>query len=125
MKQLVARLREQIPGEEMGAKEMRDALSTLKVEESEATAAAAAPAAASAPAAADEGGGTPAQEVSLACAFCGRPPEELGMPKFQVCPRRAAANLPATYICGPDCPANPAAWWKHNRWQKELDMQEV
>ena len=37
------------------------------------------------------------------------------MPKLQVCPRCAAENLPATYICGPDCPANPAAWRPRKR----------
>ena len=118
VKHLVARLRAEQPGLGAEARLVREALGALE-RESEA---AAAPAAASAPATADEGGGAPSPAAqSLACAFCGRPPEELGVPKFQVCPRCAAAKLPATYICGPDCPANPAAWRKHNKWHKELE----
>ena len=123
VKPLVARLQAEQPGLGAEARLVREALGALELESEAAAAPAAAPAAASAPATADEGGGTPAQEVSLACAFCGRPPEELGVPKLQVCPRCAAENLPATYICGPDCPANPAAWRKHNKWHKELEKR--
>ena len=56
--------------------------------------------------------------VSLACIGCGRQPWQLGKKKFQVCPWCAKANLPATFLCGPDCPANP--WPEHKKWHKEL-----
>ena len=83
VKHLVARLRAEQPGLGAEARLVREALGALERESEAATAPAAAPAAASAPATAAEGaGGAPLQGVSLLCAFCGRSPEELGVPPY-------------------------------------------
>lgn len=73
---LVAKLREQMPGEEVGAKEVREVLSALKAE-SEATAT-------GAPAAV-EIGGTPSQDAAPEYPGCGRLPRELGKDNVQEC----------------------------------------
>ena len=110
VERLVTKLREQRPDLDAGAEQVGEALRALEAEESEATAAAA-------PAAADEGaGGAPPLGVSLACVGCGRQPWQLGKKKFQVCPLCAKAKLPATFLCGTDCPANP--WPEHKKWHK-------
>ena len=84
-KPLLAKLREQQPDLAAGNKEVREALATLKAEESKPTEAAAAaptaeaaPPAAAATMAAGEGGAQPDVAISLACFGCGRLPSEMG-----------------------------------------------
>ena len=77
VKPLLAKLREQQPDLGAGTREVREALTALKAEESESAKAAAAQPAADeggAPPAAGEGGAPPNVALSLACVGCGRLP---------------------------------------------------
>eukprot|EP00964_Phaeocystis_antarctica_P018712 scaffold10329_cov65-Phaeocystis_antarctica.AAC.3 len=93
-KPLLAKLREQQPDLGAGNKEVREALTALKVESkaTEATAAAppaaAAPLVAAPPPAADVGGVPSSVAISLACFGCARLPSEMGdgREKHEVCP---------------------------------------
>jgi len=131
-KPLLAKLRVQQPDLAAGNKEVREALATLKAEESKPTeAAAAAPTAAAAPPAAaatmaaGEGGAPPDVAISLACFGCGRLPSEMGdgREKHPVCPICRKLKIPTTYWCCVDCPANPAAWERHTPVHKAVRRQ--
>ena len=105
-KPLLAKLREQQPDLAAGNKEVREALATLKAEESKTPedAAAAAPAAAAPPAATDVA-------ISLACFGCGRLPSEMGdgREKHPVCPICRKLKVPTTYWCCVNCPGTPTS----------------
>ena len=133
-KPLLAKLREQQPDLEVGTKEVRQALTAVKAEESEAKAAAesearaaaeskAAKVAAAAPAA-DEGVAPSHVALSLACIGCARLPSDMDdeREKHPICDMCRDEKLPTTYLCGDDCPANPGAWQLHGVFHKELRM---
>ena len=131
-KPLLAKLREQQPDLEVGTKEVRQALTAVKAEESEAKAAAesearaaaeskAAKVAAAAPAA-DEGVAPSHVALSLACIGCARLPSDMDdeREKHPICDMCRDEKLPTTYLCGDDCPANPGAWQLHGVFHKKL-----
>ena len=111
-KPLLAKLREQQP--ELGAatKEVREALAALKAESEAAKAAAAAP-----PATNESGAPLPVA-LSLACIGCARLPSDMGddREKHPICDKCRDEKLPTTYLCGVNCPANPAAWLLTRSW---------
>ena len=129
-KPLLAKLREQQPDLAVGNKEVREALTALKAEESKAMkAAAAAPPAASKPpataAATGEGDAPFGVALSLACFGCGRLPSEMGdgREKHPSCPICRKLKLPTTYWCDLNCPGNPAAWKRHTVLHKQVRQQ--
>ena len=128
-KPLLAKLREQQPDLAAGNKEVREALTALKAEESKA-AAAAPPAAAKPPAAAaatGDGGAPFGVALSLACFGCGRLPSEMGdgREKHPVCPTCRELRVPTTYWCAVNCPANPGgAWAKHTGYHKAMTRRK-
>ena len=126
-KPLLAKLREQQPDLEVGNKEVREALTAVKAEESEAKAAAESEAAkaAAVPSAANEGGAPSPVALSLACIGCARLPSDMGdgREKHPICDMCRDQKLQTTYLCGDDCPANPGAWELHGAFHKELKKQ--
>ena len=126
-KPLLAKLREQQPGLGAGNKEVREALTALKVESEATEAAAAAPPAAAAPSAAGEGGAPRNASLppSLACFGCARLPSEMGdgREKHPVCPICVKLKVPTTYWCCVNCPGNPAAWRRHAPHHKAVRRQ--
>eukprot|EP00964_Phaeocystis_antarctica_P023100 scaffold12898_cov36-Phaeocystis_antarctica.AAC.1 len=99
LKPLLAKLREQQPDLGAATREVREALTALKAEESEAAKAAAAQPAANEgvpPPVADEGGAPPNVAVSLACVGCGRLPSEMDdeREKHSVCHKCRKLKLP-------------------------------
>eukprot|EP00964_Phaeocystis_antarctica_P040910 scaffold23416_cov51-Phaeocystis_antarctica.AAC.1 len=138
LKPLLAKLREQQPDLGACTKEVREALTALKAEESEAAKAAAAqpvadegaqPAAdeGDLPAAADEGGAPPNVAVSLACVGCGRLPSEMDdeREKHPLCRKCRKLKLPTTYWCCVNCPGNPGASQLHVAYHKEEKRERV
>ena len=136
LKPLLAKLREQQPGLRAGTREVREALTALKAEESEAAKAAAAQPTADEgipPAAdendaspvADESGAPPNVAVSLACVGCGRLPSEMDdeREKHPVCHKCRKLKLPTTYWCCVNCPGNPGASQLHVAYHKEEKKQ--
>jgi tetratricopeptide (TPR) repeat protein len=123
-KPLLAKLREQQPDLGAGNKEVREALTALKVESEATEAAAAAPPAAAAPSAAGEGGAPPNASLapSLACFGCARLPSEMGdgREKHPVCPICVKLKVPTTYWCCVNCPGNPGAWKRHAPYHKAV-----
>ena len=119
-KPLLAKLREQQPDLGAATKEVRVALAALKAESEAAEAAAAAPPAAeaAAPSAADEGGAPSNAALSLACIGCARLPSDMDdeREKHPICDKCRDEKLPTTYLCGVNCPANPAAWLLTRSW---------
>ena len=134
-KPLLAKLREQQPDLEVGTKEVRQALTAVKAEESEAKAAAESEAraaaeseadkSAAAPPAADEGGAPSPAALSLACIGCARLPSDMDdeREKHPICGMCRDEKLPTTYLCGKNCPANPGAWDMHGAFHKKLRKQ--
>ena len=136
LKPLLAKLREQQPDLGAGTREVREALTALKAEESEAAKAAASQPAASeglppaaneggAPPPADEGGALPNVALSLACVGCGRLPSDMDdeREKHPVCHKCRKLKLPTTYWCGVNCPGNPGASQLHVAYHKEEKKQ--
>eukprot|EP00964_Phaeocystis_antarctica_P019067 scaffold10519_cov58-Phaeocystis_antarctica.AAC.1 len=105
LKPLLAKLREQQPDLGAATREVREALTALKAEESEAAKAAAAQPIANEGmlSAADEGGANapPNAAVSLACVGCGRLPSDMEdeREKHSVCHKCRKLKLPTTYWC--------------------------
>ena len=129
-KPLLAKLREQQPDLGAGTREVREALTALKAEESEAAKAAAAQPAADendASPVADESGAPPNVAVSLACVGCGRLPSEMNdeREKHAVCRKCRKLKLPTTYWCCVDCPGNPVASQLHVAYHKEEKKHRV
>ena len=121
VKHLVARLRAEQPGLGAEARLVREALGALEQESKAAAAPAAAPAAP-----ADEGGGTPAQDVSLLCVGCGRHPSAEGRVKWPSCRYCVNLKLVTSYWCGKKCPAGRGPWKQHTKWHEELKkLQEI
>eukprot|EP00964_Phaeocystis_antarctica_P008015 scaffold4307_cov67-Phaeocystis_antarctica.AAC.4 len=128
-KPLLAKLQEQRPDLGAGNREVREALTQLKVE-SEATEAATAtppaavpPPAAVLPAAGEGGAPLPASLApSLACFGCARLPSEMGddRVKHPVCPKCVELKVPTTYWCCVNCPGNPGAWKRHAVYHKAV-----
>ena len=130
LKPLLAKLREQQPDLGAGTREVREALTALKAEESEAAKAAAAQPAADendASPVADESGAPPNVAVSLACVGCGRLPSEMDdeREKHAVCRKCRKLKLPTTYWCCVDCPGNPVASQLHVAYHKEEKKHRV
>ena len=132
LKPLLAKLQEQQPDLGAATREVREALTALKAEESEAAKAAAAQPAAdkvvppaadegNAPPVANEGGAPPNVAVSLACVGCGRLPSDMDdeREKHPVCRKCVKLKLPTTYWCCINCPGNPEASQLHVAYHKE------
>ena len=121
VKPLLAGLRAQQPDLKTGSKEVREALTALKVEsEAESAAAADVDDNDDAPPAINEGGAPSHAEPSLACVGCARMPSEMGdgREKHPVCPKCVKLKLPTTYFCSVECPGNPVAWNVHAKYHK-------
>eukprot|EP00964_Phaeocystis_antarctica_P050013 scaffold28967_cov66-Phaeocystis_antarctica.AAC.7 len=116
-KPLLAKLREQQPDLRSPTKEVREALKVLKAESE---AAAAPPAAA--PPAAEESVAPSNAALSLACIGCARLPSDMDdeREKHPICDKCRDEQLPTTYLCGVNCPANPGAWELHGVFHKKL-----
>ena len=122
-KPLLAKLRAQQPDLGAGTKEVREALTVLKAE-SEAAKAAAAQSAANerVPPVANEGGAPLPVALSLACIGCFRLPSDMDdeREKHPICGMCRDEQMPTTYLCGDDCPANPGAWDLHGVFHKKV-----
>ena len=81
--------------------------------------------AASASPAADEGGAPSNVALSLACIGCFRLPSDMDdeREKHPICDFCRDEQLPTTYQCGVNCPANPGAWQLHGVFHKKLRKQ--
>ena len=123
-KPLLAKLQEQQPDLGAATKEVREALAALKAESEAAEAAAAAPPAAALPAA-SKCGAPPNAALSLACIGCARLPSDMDdeREKHPICDMCRDQKLPTTYLCGVNCPANPAAWQMHGAFHKRVRKQ--
>ena len=125
-KPLLAKLRAQQPDLGAGNKEVREALTTLKVESKATEAAAASPAAAAPPATSEGGTPLPASLApSLACFGCARLPSDMDddREKHPVCPMCVKYKVPTTYWCCVNCPGNPGAWKRHSVYHKKVKGQ--